>query len=323
MEDVDSSIRTRPTLLITGVDGVLGANLALQFSTRFSVVGLYRNCPVSLSQCRAVGWDPAAPASLRSLVDRLAPQWIIHCGQIAQGSWESTDMEPDERLELATCRVLARATHEAGARLTVISTDAVFGGSRLFRSEEDKPNALGRLGRVAMRIERTLLATGAFVVRTHAYGWAPRGCEPGFVERIWQALGEGMSCPADPNRCATPILATDLAELLLRAYRRGLTGLYHIAGAERISAYRFARQLANVFVLPNAPVSAEGALSASPAATGCDETSLDTRRARRDLGRSMPMLQPGLERFAEQAHNGHRLRLQSPASPFAVVSEAA
>ena len=31
-----------------------------------------------------------------------------------------------------------------------------------------------------------LEATGALVVRTHAYGWSPAGTPPGFAERVWE-----------------------------------------------------------------------------------------------------------------------------------------
>jgi len=40
-------------------------------------------------------------------------------------------------------------------------------------------------------------------------------------------------------RHSTPILATDFAEILERAYQQKLRGTYHLAGAERINPFRF------------------------------------------------------------------------------------
>ena len=59
------------------------------------------------------------------------------------------------------------------------------------------------------------------------------GVEPGLVERIAQSLMDAAAPPVDGWRYATPILAADLAEFLLRAAERNLTGLYHLSGAER------------------------------------------------------------------------------------------
>ena len=47
----------------------------------------------------------------------------------------------------------------------------------------------------------------------------------------------------------SPTLNTNLARMLLEAGGRGLEGIYHLAGAERISRYDFACKLADAFGL--------------------------------------------------------------------------
>ena len=47
----------------------------------------------------------------------------------------------------------------------------------------------------------------------------------------------------------SPTLADNLAELLLEAVEKGLVGLYHAAGRERISRFKFALQIARTFDL--------------------------------------------------------------------------
>ena len=117
--------------------------------------------------------------------------------------------------------------------LTVLSTDAVFTGPRIFHDEFSVSTASHSIALAARRIKRTVEEGGGLVVRTHAYGWGAIESEPSFAEKVWQALSEGRASLVDPHRSATPILATDLAELLDRAYQRGLRGLYHLAGAAR------------------------------------------------------------------------------------------
>ena len=141
---------------------------------------------------------------------------------------------------------------------------------------------------------------------------------------MWESLIEGSPATFDPHQHATPILASSLAELLLLAYRRGLRGRYHIAGAERTSAYRFAMELAAAFGLRNADASTDEDPPPETERPHLFETSLATRRAQRELASPMPMLRrrvglvcrPGrgrvprpaaMRRFADGRYGGRRV----------------
>jgi dTDP-4-dehydrorhamnose reductase len=197
------------------------------------------------------------------------------------------------------------------ARLTVISSDVVFAGPRMFHEETSVPgNASARAAQVRA-MEEALAPTRALVVRTHAYGWSPIEAHAGFAQRAFEALSASNPLTADGRRHATPILATDLADLLLRAYERRLHGLYHLAGAERASPFRFISELATAFGI-RFPQNHAHAMPATIDAWD-DETSLTSRRARRALEMTTPMLRDGLSRFAEQHHNGWRDRCRAAA----------
>jgi len=155
-------------------------------------------------------------------------------------------------------------------------------------------------------MERALESTGALVVRTHAYGWSPTPEGATFAQAALESLAAGIAPAVDGRRHATPILATDLAEFLLRAYELRLHGLYHLAGAERSSPWGFVTELAAVLGVPCPSVRRQ---PAAAAADGWhDETSLDSKRARRALEMATPLLREGLYRFAQQSHSGWRDR---------------
>ncbi len=321
MEDLRGFAADRPRLLITGVDGALGANLAMRLAANFVITGVCQNTPISLPACRI--WPLQGSDRLASLVRELAPKWIIHCGAASRGSWDAVEDEVDAELELRLCHTLREAASAVGSSLTVISTDAVFAGRRGFRREGHSTDGVSALAQVARLVEQALCGTNALVVRSCIYGWSPTGGRPGFAERAWQAFSEGNRFTADPDLFATPILATDLADLLLRSYRRGLTGLYHFAGAERVSAYCFARELASIFELPGELTSMDRSIAEVLHLPRVQDSSLDTRCARRRLACTMPLVREGLERFADQVHNGHRARLRAPGAWTLHASEAA
>ena len=218
-------------VLVLGIDGFVGANLALALANRYVVCGLCRSHPMALEGCSIGRFVPDRTAALQALVRQESPSWIIYCGPLASGSWDASAELSDAETEVKLCARLAAAATDCGALLTVLSTDAVFTGPRIFHDEFSVSTASHSIALAARRIERTVEEGGGLVVRTHAYGWGAIESEPSFAEKVWQALSEGRASVVDPHRSATPILATDLAELLDRAYQRGLRGLYHLAGA--------------------------------------------------------------------------------------------
>ena len=291
-------------LLITGVDGTVGANLALGLAERCEVVGLYRRLRVELPDCRTLPCDHASPDDLSAAVRSEAPSCVVHCGPLAEASWDATDAA---RLtaEQAAVEALAAAAAACQARFVLLSTDAVFAGPRMFH-EETFPRAMAcPYSSLAAQIEDALAGTPALIVRTHAFGHGPGG--EGFAERTWAALMEGRPLAADARRHATPLLASDLAELLWRACQRRLTGVCHLGGAERTSPARFAQEMATML---GVRVEWSGAAAEGDQTLPLLETSLNTRHARRELGLPLPMLREGLGRFVEQAANGHRDRLK-------------
>lgn len=292
-------------LVIVGVDSVVGANLALALADRWEVVGLGSSSlgtlgGVPLRTPAATGWPDAL-----ALVGDEHPDWIVHCPRSLRPSWDSVVSVATEAEELRLADSLARLADLLGARLTTISTDAVFAGPRMFHDEQSSEFATTSLAKHARELEsRVLEHPGTLVLRTCAYGWSPAGVAPDWAERTWQGLSGGTALAADGARYATPILATDLAELIQRAWQLGLAGLLHVTGAERTNGFRFACELAQALgVAPPARATRPGAQAAVA------ESSLGTRRACRALETPMPLLREGLCRFAQQLHSGWRQRL--------------
>jgi dTDP-4-dehydrorhamnose reductase len=147
------------------------------------------------------------------------------------------------------------------------------------------------------------------VVRTNAIGWSASGA--GFAEWIWRSLAAREPLELETSSFATPIVASDLAELLLRGCRARLRGVFHIGGAERTSPFRFAQELARAagFDHPLVRPGTQQTLDGEPVHGSC-ETSLGSRLIRRELDISLPLLRESISRLVDQATGGYRDRLQ-------------
>ncbi len=138
---------------------------------------------------------------------------------------------------------------------------------------------------------------------------------------MWEQLSTGGCSVVDSRRYATPVLASDLAELYAKALEARLTGMYHITGAERTNQYRFAAELAVAFGFTGRQVNLVAPEIASRAYV--DETSLNTRAIRRALESPLPMLREGLSRWATEAILGRRDELDASQRSIALVHAAA
>jgi dTDP-4-dehydrorhamnose reductase len=234
---------------------------------------------------------------------------MIHCGPLAATAW---DVVPFDRLDHqpGIVGVLADGMARVGGLLTCITSDAVFAGPALFHDEHAIRGGVGALAEACRRSEDLLAnhAVQSLTVRTHAYGWSVAPSSACLAERCWQAALDASPLALDADAHATPILATDLAELLAVAWQRRLRGVCHLAGAERASPARLAVALSH-HQGQHCPIVAEA--DTSEATGPARETSLGTRRGRRALAMPMPLLREGLARFAEQDTNGHRDQLRS------------
>ena len=130
-----------------------------------------------------------------------------------------------------------------------------------------------------------------------------------WLETLRSGMENNQPLELDPISQATPILASDLADDLGPALDDELTGVFHIAGAERVSPHQFARQLASAFEVGSPATRTIRELAARPTGFGRGETSLQTRRFRSEYDCAMPLLNEGLARLVEHNRTGYRDRL--------------
>ena len=304
-------------IAIVGVESVVGANLAAALSDSSRVYTLGATPDVSIAGCESVVCRLDDPESARRWTASVRPSAIVVCGPGSHSTWQQDDADYPQPGAINIPRTWARVAGEFGCRLTLISSDAVFTGPWMFHKEDSDGACPSDPAGILRQIEQDTwqLCPSALIVRTHAFGWTPQSLGTGWIERILCELEAETAGLCDYLRHATPILATDLAEILQQAWEAGLEGEYHIAGAERINPGRFVERLADEFNLPTPLAQSADNLDDLPAGFGRGECSLHTAKIRRALGIAMPTIAEGFSRLREQRDNGYRDRLCSATQP--------
>jgi len=155
------------------------------------------------------------------------------------------------------------AATDVGASYVLVSTDWVFDGTQGGADESTPPNPINIYGFLKAASEIVALERGGAVGRVsgvngvhRARPTTPRVQDPGFgyfVASIVDALREGRRFTVwesdDINMRATPSLATETAELILRVGERNLGGIFHCCGGEAIERMQLARLACDVFGL--------------------------------------------------------------------------
>ncbi len=304
-------------VLIIGVDTIVGANFAVSLAEHYRVFGLAANQQLSILGCETEQYDEDDTSAAKNWIARLKPEWVIFCSPASQAIANGSHVAdlPESLIDVAGN--WASAAGRKGIPFTAISSDAVFTGPWIFHEEESASFCDSHNAHVIRRMEIAIRTAhpDSLVVRTHAIGWSPAGAISGWLESVHAALEQRMKIDLDCIRHATPILATDLAEIVDRAFQANLKGTYHIAGAERVNPFQFAERLADEFDFAPPQQVKSRLLSERPTGFGSGETSLQTLKIRRALGVAMPLLADGIRRLHQQHLTGFADRLRVSGSP--------
>lgn len=301
-------------ILITGASGLLGLNLALETAGQHEVYGTARDHPLNTDVFTLLVCDLLEQGVVERVLDQVQPDWVIHCAALA--NVDACEANPVLARKSNTILPLELATHVArgGARLVHISTDAVFDGSRGDYGEEDDPNPLSVYARTKLEGERAVAQANpqAIIARVNLFGWSISG-QRSLGEFFFSNLQAGRRVLGFTDVFFCPLLANDLAHILLRMHEKKLSGLYHVVSRECLSKYDFGVRLAQKFGLDASLITPASVQEGGLAARRSPNLTLRTDKLTQALGEPPPDIASGLDGFYRLYQQGYPQKLQKMA----------
>jgi len=298
-------------LFVTGISGLLGLNIGMELRSRFQVAGIYHTHPIAVDDIAAEPLDATLPGRLDQLLEDVRPDVIIHTAGLT--NVEECEANPDLacRLNVNMSENVARTAARLEIKLVHLSSDHLFDGERPNRSETEMPVPVNVYARTKWRAEQVVAQAcpGALIIRTNFFGWGT-SIRTSFTDWILRALEDSRSLSMFTNVFFTPILMNDLIDLILQLVRREASGIYHVAGGDRLSKYDFALMVAEVFGCPADQISAASVSSFPFKAKRPRDMSLSCRRTEELLGISMPRVSEGLLRLRSLRERGWQQTLE-------------
>jgi dTDP-4-dehydrorhamnose reductase len=265
---------------ITGAGGLIGNYLfqaASEFADPAVVTGLTRQM-----------LDLTDFAAVRAAFRREPPTLIFHCAALTQSPACEADPALARRANVEATQFLADLASDV--QFIFISTDLVFDGRAGNYDEAAPPAPLSVYGETKLAAERLVLQNPRHtVVRTSLNGGASPSGDRGFNEQLQALWRSGKSAKLFSDEFRSPICAAVTARALWELALSRQAGLFHIAGAERLSRLQIGEAVARRH--PElCPRIEAGRLREYTGAPRAPDTSLDCRKVQRLLSFPLPGL---------------------------------
>lgn len=287
-------------LLLFGANGQVGQELRRTLAPLGSVVCTTRSglLPDGTS-CETADFD--APASLPSLVERIAPDVVVNAAAYTAVDKAESDSDAAQRANADAPAALAQACADRGTLLVHYSTDYVFDGTGTHPyREDDVTSPLGIYGRTKRAGEQAIQASGCrhLIFRT-AWVYADHGRN--FLLTMLRLAKERDELRVVADQTGTPTPAALIADVTADALARPRdgSGLWHLTATGATTWHGFAKEIMAQALarglLPRAPTvvpitTADFPTPARRPAYSC----LDTSALARDFDIDVPDWRDGL-----------------------------
>jgi dTDP-4-dehydrorhamnose reductase len=264
---------------ITGATGLIGSYLV-------------QTAPQSAPHCRLRAltrsdFDLLDFAAIEREFKKEKPQLIIHCAAITIVGDAQKNPQLARRVNVEATQFLAELAVDIP--FVFFSTDLVFDGRQGNYSETDKLNPLHVYGETKVAAEGIVLRNPRhLVLRTSLNaGVSPSG-NRAFNEQLrrsMQSAAGAMTLFTDEFRC--PIPASETARAVWELAQTGCTGLYHLAGAEKLSRLRIGQLLVRRWPEIKTEIKS-GSAKNFPGPPRALDTSLNISKVQKVLSRPLP-----------------------------------
>ena len=275
-----STMSTAPITWITGAGGLIGSAL-VQTAPRFApsrrVHRLIR------AELDLLDFD-----AVERLFETETPKLVIHCAALTHTP--TCQQHPDRARQLNVDVTARLAEIAEDIPLILFSTDLVFDGRTGHYDESAPVNPLNLYAQTKAEAEKIVLANPRHtVVRTSLNGGTSPTGDRGFNEQLRRAFAAGQKLRLFTDEFRSPIAAVETARAVWELAAKNQAGLYHVAGAERLSRWQIGQLIAARCPLlePRIEPASVANYGGEPRAP---DTSLNCRRAQQLLSFPLPRL---------------------------------
>lgn len=266
-------------IVITGISGFLGFNLALRLAEKNHVTGFYHHNKVDIPNVSTHPIQITHHETVEKAVKDIRPDMIFHLASISNPNQCEENPGVSYAVNVTGTRNVVAAARKTGARLVFTSSDLVFDGENAPYTEQSEAAPVNRYGRQKAEAEESVLEYENGTVVRLPLMFGPKSPHSGsFLQPMVRFLKAQSKVTLFEDEFRTPISSHKAIQgLLLAAGSR--TPLLHISCNEKISRYNLGLIIADYLDIDKALVAKNRRDDVRFPASRPADTSLDISRA--------------------------------------------
>jgi len=283
-------------LFITGGSGLLGSKFR---DGEYETIKTHHQNPSKNS----VLLDITSKEDTKKKITSLSPDVVIHTAALTDVDYCEDHHQEAWNVNAKGTENIVNACKKIDCKLIYVSTDFVFDGEKGNYTEKDETNPLNYYALTKLNGEEFVRNSNLDYAITRVsvlYGWHEK---PNFVTWVMGELKKNKKINIVTDQYNSPTLADNAAEALIRIYEKDKSGIYHVAGDERISRFHFAVNIAEIFNLDGDLINPIRSDELIQRARRPKDTSLCVEKAKRDLKMDLLNTKEGLREMRKFTNN--------------------
>ena len=308
-------------MIVTGVSGLLGNNLAYYFRDQFEILGLYHSHPVSVAGIFSEKCNISNPGEIATVVDDFRPDVVIHCASLTNIDECETDKGNTWNINVQATNDLVETLHNTNSYLVYISSDSVYEGKAGSNRENGNIEPVNYYGHTKYEGESFVANyKNGLVLRTNIFGWNIQN-KNSLAEWILKSLQANDEINGFTDATFSTIYTMELASIIDLAIHNRLIGIYNCGSIDSCSKYEFALKIADWFGLRRSLISPMSIDSFNFKAKRGKKLSINVDKLQTALGYQLPTIDHCVERFYRDYMTGLPNRIKSHFGEISVSAD--
>ena len=285
-------------VLITGVSGLLGNNLAFCLRENYKILGLYNAHEVEIEGIATEKVDLSREDEVRAVINRFKPEVIVHCAAISDIEYCEGHQDLADRVNVLGTKTLVDQMGNNQTKLIYISTDTVYNAThKQILREDDEIGPVNHYGQTKYAGEQEALKRdNVLVLRTNIFGWNIQN-KFSIAEWVIHQLLQNKEIQGFSDAVFSSIYTFDLANILDKIIEKDLKGIYNCCSRTSMSKYDFARRIAKYFQLDETLIKKASVDDYGFKAKRGKYLAMDAGKIESALGIQLPSLEESIKNF--------------------------
>ena len=225
--------------LVTGSAGLVGRQVVKDLSETHEVFSCYNKSKPEHGNI--IKMDLLNHEMISNVMSEKKPDVVIHLGAMTAVDLCDTQQDNALKINSQATEILAKECSKINSFMVYVSTDYVFNGNSGLYKENDTTDPLGFYAKSKLLGEKSIqnFSSDWCIARTSSiFGLHPT--KKSFPIWVIENLKKQKQIDVLSDQFTSPTYVPNLSKMLIEISERHLNGIFHVAGATKISRYEMA-----------------------------------------------------------------------------------